>query len=56
MEVAIKEMFNQTLPKFIERSAIHDLCSKQIGNVISRRGWVTKKDDVLVSVCFGVDD
>lgn len=48
MEVSIKEMFNQTLPKFIERSAIHDLCSKQIGNVILRRNWVTKKDEVLV--------
>ena len=47
-EVSVKEMFNQTVPQFIETSTIHDLCSKQIGSAICRKGWITNDDSVMV--------
>ena len=50
MEEAIRELFNQTTHVFVERSAIHDLCSKQIGKFIAKKRWIQPTDSVMVIV------
>ena len=49
MESSIKAMFNQTAPVFIQRSSIHDLCSKQIASLIKKQKWIKPTDSIMVS-------
>ncbi|KAK8824857.1 hypothetical protein WA538_005523 [Blastocystis sp. DL] len=51
MEEAMRELFNKTTQMFVERSAIHDLCSKQIGEYIARKGWIRPTDSIMDFGC-----
>ena len=48
MEEAMRELFNKTTQMFVEGSAIHDLCSKQLGEYIAKKGWIRPTDSVMV--------
>ena len=48
MAETIRELFNKTTQVFVERSAIHDLCSKQIGMYIAKNRWIHPTDSVMV--------
>ena len=48
MVEAMRELFNKTTQMFVERSAIHDQCSKQIGEYIARKGWIRPTDSIMV--------
>ena len=40
--------FNECTPTFIERSSIHDLCSKQIASLIKKENWIQPTDSIMV--------
>lgn len=40
--------FNEYTPTFIERSSIHDLCSKQIASLIKKENWIQPTDSIMV--------
>lgn len=44
----MKNVFNQTAPVFIQRSSIHDLCSKQIASLIKQQKWIKPTDSIMV--------